>query len=558
MRTPNTPTYLLKRPCGYYFRYQIPLKHRLTVGCNEIQLPLYINDIHIAQFICSGMALILKKSLGTPMSRSLTRIHLKHIALEWKSNQLESIEQDKINSQKLTVETQEQELESTELLLSDVRESFALNNYSGLTDNASDLLKDKTHDASDIHQLSYELAATRISALEQQIRLLKGQPINLDTSSQQSFDPSQTTTEQVCISEAFSSYSAEKLRNKDWNDKTHQEQQYSIFLLQSLLNDKAVSAINKADIRNVKDSLAKLPKNTSKGKRFEGLSILEIIKLGTTDDLISATRVNHHLRLMSGFLGWCKFNGYMTDNPVPGMIPKRKRNARDERKQFDDADVLAVLNHHQVSELTVSKPHQYWLPRLGMYTGARLEELCQLHTGDIKQLNGIYYIDINDSRSDQDLKNLQSPRLIPLHQSLIGDGFITYISQSNKANADGLIFAELSKTKGKYSHNVSKWFSRVAKNAGLEQGKTFHSYRHTMADKLRDIEAQDYVIKRILGHSTQSETHDRYRIKTWEFLQRQLIILSTTHKFRLNTVDSLLDQPICGTDLIIDRKKACM
>jgi hypothetical protein len=360
------------------------------MGCNEIQLPLYINDIHIAQFICSGMALILKKSLGTPMTKSLTRTHLKHIALEWKRNQLESIEQDKINSQKLSVEIQEQTLESTELLLSDIRESFALNNYSDLTDTASGLLKDTTHNATDIHQLSYELAATRISALEQQIRLLKGQPINLDAISQQSVDLSQAITEQVCISEAFSAYSAEKLRNKDWNDKTHQEQQYSIHLLESLLIDKAVSAITKADIRSVKGSLAKLPKNTSKGKRFKDLSIQEIIELGFTDDLISATRVNHHLRLMSGFLGWCKFNGYMMDNPVPGMIPKRKRNARDERKQFDDADVLALLNHQQVIKLNASKPHQYWLPRLGMYTGARLEELCQLHTGDIKQQNGIY------------------------------------------------------------------------------------------------------------------------------------------------------------------------
>jgi len=158
------------------------------------------------------MALILKKSLGTPMSKSLTRTHLKHIALEWKSNQLESIEQDKINSQKLTVEIQEQTLESTELILSDVRESFALNNYSDLTDTASELLKDTTHNATDIHQLSYELAATRISALEQQIRLLKGQPLNPDASSHQSVDLSQAITEQACISEAFSAYRAEKLR----------------------------------------------------------------------------------------------------------------------------------------------------------------------------------------------------------------------------------------------------------------------------------------------------------------------------------------------------------
>ena len=322
--------------------------------------------------------------------------------------------------------------------------------------------------------------------------------------------PVNSISSDTTISAAFAPYCAEKLRNADWNDKTQKEQQYSIQLLESLLHDKAVAEISKADIRRVKDSLARLPKNTSKDKRFSGLSITEIIDLGITNNLISSTRANHHLRLMSGFLGWCQLNGYMQENPVTGMIPKRKRSARDERKPLDDTDVLALLSHQQITQLNISKAHQYWLPRLGMYTGARLEELCQLHTGDLKQLDGIYYLDINESRPDQQLKNLQSPRIIPLHNSLIAAGFVDYIAELDKHSADGLVFPELSKTHGKYSHNVSKWFSRAAKHVGLEQGKTFHSYRHTMADKLRAQGAQDYVIKRILGHATQSETHDRY------------------------------------------------
>ena len=59
-------------------------------------------------------------------------------------------------------------------------------------------------------------------------------------------------------------------------------------------------------------------------------------------------------------------------------------------------------------------------------------------------------------------------------------------------------------------YNVYKYFSRAAKHVGLEQGITFHFYRHTIADKLRDQGAQENVIKWVLGHVTQSETHDRY------------------------------------------------
>ena len=457
MRTQNTPTYLLKRLSGLYFRYQIPMRYRSTVGCNEIQVPLYISDIHIAQFICTGMALTIKRSLGTPMATLLTLIDLKRIALDWKNSHLQSIELDKANAQLLSIDAHEQQLESTELVLSDNRELFALNNYANLTDTATELLTKNPHNSQDVQHLSYELAAVRIQVLEQQVSLLKGQPVPPRESHQQPAD--NPISSETTISAAFAPYCAEKLRNADWNDKTQKEQQYSIQLLESLLHDKAVAEISKADIRRVKDSLARLPKNTSKDKRFSGLRITEIIDLGITDNLISSTRANHHLRLMSGFLGWCQLNGYMQENPVTGMIPKRKRSARDERKPLDDADVLAILSHQQITQFNTSKAHQYWLPRLGMYTGARLEELCQLHTGDIKQLDGIYYLDINDSRADQQLKNLQSPRIIPLHNSLIDAGFVEYIAGLNKYAADGLVFPELTKTHGKYSHNVSKWLS---------------------------------------------------------------------------------------------------
>ena len=58
----RTPSYLLQRPSGFYFRYQIPARFRSSVGCNELQLPLHINDTHKAKHISTGMALTLKCS----------------------------------------------------------------------------------------------------------------------------------------------------------------------------------------------------------------------------------------------------------------------------------------------------------------------------------------------------------------------------------------------------------------------------------------------------------------------------------------------------------------
>ena len=36
-----------------------------------------------------------------------------------------------------------------------------------------------------------------------------------------------------------------------------------------------------------------------------------------------------------------------------------------------------------------NKPAYYWVPLLGQYTGARLNELCQLYVNDIKEIDKI-------------------------------------------------------------------------------------------------------------------------------------------------------------------------
>ena len=38
---------------------------------------------------------------------------------------------------------------------------------------------------------------------------------------------------------------------------------------------------------------------------------------------------------------------------------------------------------------------RFWLPLIALFTGARINEICQLHTSDIQEKNGIAFISIN-------------------------------------------------------------------------------------------------------------------------------------------------------------------
>jgi integrase len=157
-----------------------------------------------------------------------------------------------------------------------------------------------------------------------------------------------------------------------------------------------------------------------------------------------------------------------------------------------------------------------WLPLLALYTGGRLEELCQLHLSDIKTENGIAYLRILDLPDEDDieegssgtkpikiLKNEPSRRNIPIHQALIDAGFLTYVAHQRKANAVRLF--PLLKPDAKYGRlgaNWSKWWGRWRKKLNLNgRDKCFHAFRHVFKTAARAAKIEEQYSDALTGHA---------------------------------------------------------
>lgn len=68
---------------------------------------------------------------------------------------------------------------------------------------------------------------------------------------------------------------------------------------------------------------------------------------------------------------------------------------------------------------------------------------------------------------------------------------------------------------GKLGHAPSKWFVRYKTKLGVtDPRKTFHSFRHTLIDDLRDGGVQDSLITRMFGHEDGAVTFRIYRTRT--------------------------------------------
>jgi integrase len=142
------------------------------------------------------------------------------------------------------------------------------------------------------------------------------------------------------------------------------------------------------------------------------------------------------------------------------------------------------------------------LPLLGLWTGARLEELGGLRIEDVKESDSVphFFIRASDGRR---LKNRGSERRIPLHPELVRAGFLDYVTERKRAG-DVLLFPEL--RADAHGTRTRMWGKRFARHVRLVCGVTdkrkasFHSLRHSFVDAARAVMIEEHR-HAITGHS---------------------------------------------------------
>jgi integrase len=122
----------------------------------------------------------------------------------------------------------------------------------------------------------------------------------------------------------------------------------------------------------------------------------------------------------------------------------------------------------------------YWLPILGPFVGGRIEELCQLRVNDVQRVNGSWCVRLCDLDENQELKNDNSFRRVPLHEAVIRCGFLLHVATMARAGHTR-VFPSLcnDNSTGTFSNAAGKWFARFLDSIGLTDSRLdYHSYRY--------------------------------------------------------------------------------
>ncbi len=212
-----------------------------------------------------------------------------------------------------------------------------------------------------------------------------------------------------------------------------------------------------------------------------------------------------------------------------GGLRKRRDNKQRALRVGKNINEVAVLMDCQPM-IDFSKSfvdsHKFWLPMIGLFTGARVNEICQLNPqADILQdeKSGIWYFNLTDDNAgvgiEKSHKNKNSKRKVPIHSKLFGCGFSGYLDKV-KGLGHTRIFDKFKPVLERASPNAEKFFSQHLKDVGLHDSKTkdkdgeglhvvgMHSLRHTfMTETCRrlvaagDTTAQAFSkIQPIVGH----------------------------------------------------------
>src|SRR3546814_629571 len=240
-----------------------------------------------------------------------------------------------------------------------------------------------------------------------------------------------------------------------------------------------------------------------------------------------ASRSKRYIEKIGEAFEWAKREEYMASNPASGVAKRERRVMRhqDARDALSD-DVLRLIFGHDWFKAgkgalnangvySQFRPHYYWLPLLGLYTGARINELSQLYLKDIACTSaGQWYLDFNlsgDGKADIDardkqLKNVNATRKVPLHPELLGLGFVEY-QAALAANGHTRLFPELrhDPIKG-YGKQASQWFNERFMGRLLRlprDGKqVIHSFRHNFLTAMDRAGANARVRNVLAGHAT--------------------------------------------------------
>ncbi len=288
-------------------------------------------------------------------------------------------------------------------------------------------------------------------------------------------------------------------------------------MLEAFGANTELSDIDVEKCRSFRALVVRLPANFTKlYPKTELTQIPELAKRDGRDPMSPKNALKYIARLKAVFAHGIDVERWMDHNPAKSI--KIKPDARvsrkyatfthDELKQLFTAPIFTGCEDAGAGALmpgpvVPNNSSRFWVPLIGLYSGMRQGEICQLHVADIRQKVGIWVISVTDLNlsnesepSGKSVKTKDSKRDLPINPELVRLGLLDFAQHRRNAGAKHLFVEQETP---KHADSFQKWFKRLRKSRGLtRKGLVFHSLRHTFRQALR-VGRTDIEVARTIG-----------------------------------------------------------
>lgn len=248
---------------------------------------------------------------------------------------------------------------------------------------------------------------------------------------------------------------------------------------------------------------------------------------------------NGYHNSLSKFFGWLIRAGYYT-HPKPVFRTISGKNLVSlPRDSFEYDEIVKIFSQPLFTGCETPKriwkpgsyfvqSHIYWGYILLLLHGLRIGEIGQIHNDDVKERNGVHYIDLRsfDPRKGRvaldevrKFKTISSERTIPLHPLVIELGLLERKNELKKIGCS-VLFPEWEpypKPNGelRWGQPITKSWQYLKTKIGIERADvTAYSSRHWFADLLDSTGISHKGRMMAMGHSTKKDIPAGYGSKS--------------------------------------------
>ena len=249
-------------------------------------------------------------------------------------------------------------------------------------------------------------------------------------------------------------------------------------------DDKCVHDITSADAMNYRDELLTQGRSYKSNKEY--------------------------LAAIFQFFKWCQLMNYSNHNPFEsvtvGQKPKAKANQG--RNRWTASELKRLIRSTAFNDSTDDFK---WVTLMMLYGGLRPSEACQLLLRDIKQVDGVDCISVDDSGAGQRIKNINAKRYVPIHSALLEQGFMAFVTQRKTQQIQLFDYKPVGINED-WSKNYCKQLAKLQNEIDMQANKrpTAYGLRHTFIDEMKQLDISEHIVAQIVGHANPNITYSRY------------------------------------------------